>query len=226
MVKAVIFDLDDTLISEYQYIESGYSHVSQLLSNQFQEDSMEIKLILMELFHECPQNVFNRLYERLERTYTNEMITDLVQEYRNHDPVIAYYSDVLPCLLALKNKGIKMGIITNGYANAQKQKLRAVGRLEFFDEIILTDEIGSEYWKPHAKAYEMMKNRLKLDYGEMVYVGDNVSKDFVAPNKLGMKTVHIEREKGIYQGADVSYGLEFQAQYAIKSLWELMALFE
>ena len=224
MVRAVIFDLDDTLISEQQYIDSGYLHVSQLLSKQLNQDPKNIYFILTELFNENPRNVFNRLFDLMEKSYTNEMIMDLVEAYRKHEPIIDFYDDVLPCLEFLKQYNVKTGIITNGYAIAQKKKLIAVGGFELFDEIIITDELGSKFWKPHAKAYRMMKDKLKIDYAEMVYVGDNVSKDFVTPNTLGMKTVHIERKNGIYLLANHSYGQEFHAHYSIKCLNELCDL--
>ncbi|WLR61519.1 HAD family hydrolase [Guptibacillus hwajinpoensis] len=222
MIKAVIFDLDDTLVSEYQYIESGYSHISQLLSSRLNKDSKSINALLEDLFNQNTQNVFNRLYDLLEIQYTNEMIMDLVEEYRNHEPAIDFYDDVLPCLYDLKLQEIKTGIITNGYAKAQNLKLRVVKGFDHFDEIIIADELGKEYWKPHPKPYEMMSKKLNMAYSEMVYVGDNESKDFVSPNKLGMKTVHIRRPKGVYSDGYHSYGQDFQAQYSINSLKELL----
>ena len=224
MIKAVIFDLDDTLISEHQYIESGYSYVSQLLSNRFNRDSESINFTLKDLFNKSPKNVFNRLYDVLGIQYTNEMIMDLVMEYRNHEPVIGFYDDVIPCLEALKLRKIMTGIITNGYAEAQNQKLKIIRGFDHFDEIIIADELGREYWKPHPKTYELMREKLNVPYSEMIYVGDNVAKDFVTPNKLGMNTVHIKRPKGIYNDVFHSYGSDFQAQYSITSLKELIGL--
>ena len=222
MIKAVIFDLDDTLISEHQYIDSGYSHVSHLLSNRLNQDSESINFILKDLFNKSPKNVFNRLYDWLEIKYTNEMILDLVEEYRNHEPVIDFYDDVIPCLEALKHRKIMTGIITNGYAEAQNQKLKVIRGFDHFDEIIIADELGREYWKPHPKTYELMSAKLKVAYSKMMYVGDNMTKDFVAPNKLGMKTVHIKRPEGIYSDLFDSYGRDFQAEYSITSLKELL----
>ena len=52
MIKAVVFDLDDTLISEKKYIESGYQHISKLLSNRFNKDEQELYQLLTRLFYE------------------------------------------------------------------------------------------------------------------------------------------------------------------------------
>jgi len=224
MVKAVIFDLDDTLISEKNYIESGYLHISTLLSNRMNKDQQELNQILHELFNETPKNVFNRLFDKLEVIYTNNNIIELVEEYRTHLPTIHFFDDVIPCLEDLKKNRIKTGTITDGFANSQRQKLKAVKAIDYFDEIIITDELGREYWKPHPKAFEIMKEALNVEFSDMVYVGDNISKDFVTPNRLGMKTVCIYREKRIYKMKKCLYPQEFHAQYTIKTLYDLLVL--
>ena len=70
MVKAVIFDLDDTLISEKQYIISGYHHIAQVMHNRFKISEKEAFWELMKLFKESPKNVFNRFLDRYKIIYT------------------------------------------------------------------------------------------------------------------------------------------------------------
>jgi putative hydrolase of the HAD superfamily len=222
MVKAVIFDLDDTLISEKRYIQSGYRHIANLLSNRYNKDETEIYELLMELFNISPRNVFNGLLDNLGISYTQTNIIELVEEYRNHLPNIEFFNDVLPCIDILKKKKVKLGIITDGYANAQRKKLKAVKAIEYFDEIIVTDELGREYWKPHPKAFEKMKEELNVNFSEMIYVGDNISKDFITPNGLGMQTVIIYRKNGVYNNSNDIYSEKFHAQYSIKNMNELI----
>ena len=199
MVKAVIFDLDDTLISEQQYIESGYSHIATILSEKFQKDEKTIFTELMDLFNENPTNVFNRLLSGNGIDYSQEMIINLVQEYRNHMPNIKFYDDVFPCLEMLKEKGIKVGIITDGYANSQRKKLNALNAHYYFEEIIITDELGREFWKPHPKAFELMKNKFNVEFDEMIYVGDNPEKDFYISEIYPIITVRIQRGSSVYE---------------------------
>jgi putative hydrolase of the HAD superfamily len=197
VVKAVVFDLDDTLISERHYIESGYHHISALLSKRLGKNENDLYQLLLALFIEEPRFVFNRLLDRLGVSYSKDTILELVEEYRQHVPVIEYYADVVPCVTDLKKKGIKTGIITDGYANAQRNKLHAVKAYDYFDEIIITDELGREYWKPHRKPFEIMRQLLNVEFNEMVYVGDNPEKDFYAGSLLRIKTIRIYRE-GFY----------------------------
>lgn len=194
MVKAVVFDLDDTLISEKEYIKSGYRHIAGIIENRFAMDKNQVFYDLMSFFKVSPFNVFNRLYDKYQIEYSKEMILDLVNEYRGHFPDIQFYDDVLPCLLELKRTGVKVGIITDGYAIAQRQKLKAIQADEYFDEIIVTDELGREYWKPHPKAFEIIKERFGVSFDEMIYVGDNPGKDFYISTIYPVKTVRIFRD--------------------------------
>ena len=194
MVKAVIFDLDDTLISEKEYIKSGYRHIAEVIGQRFNINKDQVYIDLFQLFRESPHNVFNRLYEKYHIEYSKEMIIDLVNEYRGHFPDVQYYDDVMQCLNELKVLGIKIGIITDGYAQAQRQKLKAVEADMYFDEIIVTDELGRDYWKPHPKAFEIIKERFGVSFDEMIYVGDNPGKDFYISTIYPIKTVRIFRD--------------------------------
>ncbi len=194
MVKAVIFDLDDTLISEKEYIKSGYRHIAEVIGQRFNINKDQVYIDLFQLFRESPHNVFNRLYEKYQIEYSKEMIIDLVNEYRGHFPDVQYYDDVMQCLNELKVLGVKIGIITDGYAQAQRQKLKAVEADMYFDEIIVTDELGRDYWKPHPKAFEIIKERFGVSFDEMIYVGDNPGKDFYISTIYPIKTVRIFRD--------------------------------
>ena len=207
MVKVVIFDLDDTLTSEKEYIKSGYRHIAEIIQDRFTIDKNLVFDDLMNLFSVSPLNVFNRLYDKYRIEYSKEMILDLVVEYRGHFPDIQFYDDVLPCLSELKRSRIKVGIITDGYVIAQRQKLKAVQADEYFDEIIVTDELGRDYWKPHPKAFELMKEKFKVNFDEMIYVGDNPEKDFYISKIYPITTVRILRN-GEYKDKRYLEGIE------------------
>jgi putative hydrolase of the HAD superfamily len=222
MVKAVIFDLDDTLISETEYIKSGYEYIAKLLGAKYEKNGVEIFELLMELYSKSPKNVFNRLLDTLGIYCTNKNIIELVEEYRNHLPEIEFYNDVLPCLEFLLKKKIKIGVITDGYAKAQRQKLIAVKANNYFDEVIVTDELGREFWKPHPRPFEAMKDKLNVNFEEMVYVGDNPEKDFFISTVYPIKTIRINRN-GVHSQKNYLNGI--QENYLIHKLSELEFLF-
>lgn len=222
MIEAIVFDLDDTLISEKQYIESGFKAVAKELNRIYSLNSEEIFNKMLELFNESSINVFNRILDLLNIKYSENIILDLIRCYREHTPEIEFFEDVIPVINKLKKSGYKLGIITDGYKETQLRKIGVLKCYDLFDEIIVTDELGREYWKPHEKAYKLMAERMNVNLKNMIYIGDNVNKDFVTANKLGIKTVHINRENGIYD--DMEVPKDFRANNNIRSLLELIEL--
>lgn len=220
MIKAVVFDLDDTLISEHEYIQSGFTFIASILSEQYNLLQDDVFSQLMCLFKENSRNVFNRWLDLHQIEYTSEYIKELIGMYRNHIPNISLYKDAEFILKFLSEKNLKLGIITDGYKVTQRHKLSALNINSYFESIIVTDEIGRAFWKPHARAYELAKEQLGVEFNEMMYIGDNVSKDFITAKKLGIKTIHIKRDEGVYR--DLKYGQEYMADKVINSLQELV----
>lgn len=219
MIKAIVFDLDDTLISEREYIQSGFNVVAKSLSEKYELLQHDVFLKLMNLFQESPKNVFNRILDFYHIDYTVKDIKELIAIYRQHIPNISLYEDAELILKELTKTNLKLGIITDGYQVTQRNKLVSLNIDSYFNSIIVTDELGREFWKPHARPYELIKEQLDVEFNEMIYIGDNVSKDFITAKKLGMYTVQVEREEGIY--AELKVGQEYLALEKITSLLEL-----
>jgi putative hydrolase of the HAD superfamily len=93
---------------------------------------------------------------------------------------------------------VPLGIISDGPQQMQANKVEALGLIGRVDEIILTDAWGRQYWKPHVRAFEEMASRLRVSPQECLYVADNPSKDFIAPNALSWRTVQVRRAGGVY----------------------------
>ena len=178
MIKLVIFDLDDTLISEAEYVKSGYKVVSKFIEEKYKLNSEEVFEKLLIYFNDKIKNTFNKLLDDYQIIYTDDEIKELVNIYRNHKPNISFYKDVIPFVNQLKTKKIYTGIISDGYLNTQKNKIDALNANDLFDYIILTDELGKEFWKPNPKAFEMMIKKFNLKPEEIIYIGDNPKKDF------------------------------------------------
>ena len=107
MIKAVLFDLDDTLISELDYVKSGYKAVAVYLEPIVHLSVDTIFTLLWELFQVDSKMVFNRFFDSLNIKYKKEQILELISIYRNHEPNIQFYDDVLPFLNYLKESNIK-----------------------------------------------------------------------------------------------------------------------
>lgn len=191
-LKAVIFDLDDTLYSEKEYVRSGYHAVAKRLP---QLEDVEQKL--WNAFEHGKSAVDDVLIN--EGIYTEKMKQSCLETYRCHQPDIHLYDGVLPMLVELRKEGFLTGIITDGRPEGQRAKIKALGLEQYMNHIIITDEFGgTEYRKPNQKAFVLMKEYFSVDYDEMCYVGDNIKKDFIAPEKLGIRMVWFRNIDGLY----------------------------
>jgi HAD superfamily hydrolase (TIGR01549 family) len=110
--------------------------------------------------------------------------------YRNHKPKIHLYDGAKEMLAALRQKRVRIGIITDGRPEGQRNKIKALGLDKMVDDIIVTDELGgAQFRKPCDISFRIMANKWRMNYADIVYIGDNVNKDFQAPQQLGMKSV-------------------------------------
>lgn len=188
-IKGVIFDLDDTLYSEKQYVRSGYKAVAKLLGDEALADR------LWTYF----QNGKPAIDELLSELRCMRRKEECLKAYREQMPDITLYDGVVDLILELKSKGIKVGIITDGRVSGQKRKIQALGLDKLIDDIIITDELGgTQFRKPCDIAFRIMQRRWRLPFEQMVYVGDNAEKDFQAPKQLGMRSVFFRNKDGIY----------------------------
>lgn len=192
-IKAVIFDLDDTLYSEKDYVKSGFNaiekefpriaNISEKLWKVFENNGKAIDEVLKE-----------------ENIYSEENKNKCLNIYRNHKPDIHLYDGVREMLDNLKQQNVMLGIITDGRPEGQKAKIESLNIKDLFEEIIITDELGGiEFRKPNKTAFVKMHELMDFSYNQMLYVGDNINKDFIAPKELGMKSVWFKNSNGLYR---------------------------
>lgn len=191
-LKAVIFDLDDTLYSEKEYVRSGYGKIAKVIPQV--EDAAEK---LWTLFEEKKPAIDELL--KKEKIDSEEVKQACLHAYRYQIPDIHLYEGVAKMLKEFRASGLKLGIITDGRPEGQRAKLQVLSLETLVDEIIVTDEFGgAEFRKPNPIAFETMKERLGVEYAEMCYVGDNTKKDFIAPDQLGMRSIWFKNVDGLY----------------------------
>lgn len=191
-LKAVIFDLDDTLYSEKEYVRSGYQKIAEVIPEV--ENAAEK---LWNLFEEKRPAIDELL--KMENIQSEEVKQKCLYAYRFQIPDIHLYDGVREMLKEFKKNGLKLGIITDGRPEGQRAKIQVLGLENMVDEIIVTDEFGGpEFRKPNPIAFQTMKEKLGVEYEEMCYVGDNIKKDFIAPQQLEMRSIRFLNKDGLY----------------------------
>jgi putative hydrolase of the HAD superfamily len=213
-INAIVFDMDDTLYEEKEYVKSGFEAVGKWLKDEFQiigfyETAWSLVVSGEKSF------IFNKVLEKLNIVYDDTRIKKMVDYYRSHAPDIHLFDDA-KWILENLNETIKIGLISDGYLAAQEMKVHALQLQNKFHSVILSDKWGKEHWKPSQFPYIQSSRELQVPHDQCVYIGDNVSKDFIGAKRLGWTTIHIYRKDGLYSGIEARK--DYLAHYTVKDL--------
>lgn len=241
LLPIVIFDLDDTLYKECDYVRSGCRAVVNELSSRY---NISPRLLSESLANSASvaagfDSIISLVNKELSVTKKSNQcsslqtetvsISDLLDIYRNHTPELQLPDETGSLLEYLSSLGIKMGIITDGRSIAQRGKIRALGLEKYFspENIIISDEVGADKTKPDGFR-KIMNNFLEnIDQNtqvKFIYVADNPRKDFFWPNRLGWTTVQLLDPKGINIKGPIEVDQAHKAQIQINHLTDLISL--
>ena len=211
--KVVVFDLDDTLYKEIDFVKSAYQEIAESVGHP-------------ELFSQMMQwmKAGNNVFQKLNRCLGKETpIVEYLDIYRNHYPVISLSNGVADTLTELKYRGVILGVITDGRSKSQRNKISALGLEQWIEEknIIISEEFGSE--KTDEKNFLYFADLYPA--ATFTYVGDNPQKDFFAANRLGWLTIMLKDDgKNIHQQGKVP--MEYLPKVTISEFEELMEIFK
>ncbi len=128
-IKGVVFDMDDTLYPEKDFVFSGYRAVSEYVFNDF---GIDVESRLQSLFAGGMRgDLFSNVLKHYQLEFDENYVLKLVSIYRTHSPSIRPYVDI-QALNTLKNNGILLGVLTDGWLSVQQNKLDALGIKNLF----------------------------------------------------------------------------------------------
>lgn len=179
----LVFDLDDTLYKEIDFLKSAYKEISSFLAKQIDTPSELIFSDMLE-YYESGVNVFEEVIKKYNIKHID--INDLILIYRHHTPEIYLKNATEKLLMRLKEDAFKVCLITDGRIIQQRSKIHALGLSDYFDDVVISEEFGSE--KPNMNNFKYFEDTYG-DYLNYIYIGDNTKKDFIAPNNLGWHTI-------------------------------------
>ncbi len=189
-VKALVFDLDDTLYPEAAYVRSGFQAVARFLRA---EAGLDPEAVFLRLWTAHLRGDRGRLFDDLLAGHPEVTCgpARLVEVYRTHVPGLRLYPGMARFLDAAAARGLRLALISDGWLDAQVRKAAALDLPRWFDPVRFTDTWGRAYWKPHPRAFEEAERRLGLPPEALVYVANNPAKDFEAPRARGWRTVRV-----------------------------------
>lgn len=192
----LVFDLDDTLYLEQDYILSGFAHVSRWLGDRPAFRDFEERC--RHKFQQGERhNVFGIVLRELNIDPHPRLVQQLVHELRRHSPQIKLASDTVRLLRRLPPDA-QTAVITDGRLSTQLAKVAALKLHRHIAKIICTDTWGHAFWKPHPRAFAEVEAHFSVEGNQCVYFGDNPSKDFVTARQRGWQTVRVRRIGGLH----------------------------
>lgn len=192
-VKAVLFDLDDTLYPEIMFVRSGFQIVAGYVSAMYGFNRHSLISRMMEILHnEGRGKIFDILLKELG-IYSKKTLGTLILLYRTHEPSIKLYSDVIPTIKQLRSLKIRLGIVTDGMASIQRKKINALGLVNIIDSIIYSSELGKEFEKPAKLPFEIALDFLKVKANKALFIGNDIDKDIIGGISSGIISLLIDR---------------------------------
>lgn len=210
MIRAVLFDLDGTLLNTNELIYNSFCHAFKSV----------LKI-------ELPKEEITRLYGKplnkslVKYTDNEEELENLITAYRtynaeHHDGMCEPFSGVMELLKALKDKGIKLGIVTSKRKDVAERGMK-LGKVFDFMDVVISPELTEKHkpeGEPAIKACEI----LGVDPSEALMVGDS-SYDLLCGKNAGCFTCGVE-----YTALELKELLDVEPTYMVKDPLDILKL--
>jgi putative hydrolase of the HAD superfamily len=194
----VVFDIDDTLYLERDYVRSGFRAVGSWAQRWLGIDHFEAAC-LREFEAGRRSTIFNQALSACGIEPAPELISGLVEIYRTHEPCIQLAPDASQALGEL-TPHCPIAVISDGPVTSQSRKADALGLRRIASPVILTEAWGQQFRKPHTRAFREVATRVPAR--RYVYIADNPGKDFKGPRELGWATIRIRRTEGLHYSVE------------------------
>ncbi|WP_261338113.1 HAD family hydrolase [Rhizobium leguminosarum] len=191
MIRAVLFDLDETLIDKT-------AAVLTFLPLQYQrfrlgEHGIEEQRYIAEFLQLEKAGLVRKrdLYPRLAETFglPGDLAAALFHDFETVYPGMAVpMSGAKQTISTLKQYGVLIGVVSNGEGNVQRPKIAAAGLNEGLDLVVISGDIGLR--KPAREIFELAAGRLDLPVDNCLFVGDNPEADILGADNAGMHAVY------------------------------------
>lgn len=202
MIKAIVFDLDDTLYDclhendkavddTVRYVANELLHMDEdVVRKAFEKGRDTVKSQLSEWDMAAQHNrvlYFQKMLELLDVSpfkYDLQVYNYFWDNFLNR---ISLFPEALKFIDDARALGIKIGICTDMTAHIQFRKIDRLGLTDRLDAMITSEEAGVE--KPNRRMFDMIAEKLGVKNEEVIYVGDSYKKDVTGAKNAGMTPV-------------------------------------
>jgi putative hydrolase of the HAD superfamily len=184
----LVFDLDDTLYDELSYVRSGLRAVAAFAAAETGADAGRLTALLDEALAEDRSGVIDRAFARAG-IGSRKLVRRCIGVYRTHTPLLSLHPAAERCLQRFADH--RTFLVTDGNTTAQARKVAALGLERRFEKVFLTYRYGHDRSKPSPYCFEKIRALAGVRTCDVIYVGDNPSKDFVGLRPLGYGTIRV-----------------------------------
>lgn len=214
MKLILVFDMDDTLYDELNYVDSGFAAVARFLEQEELIDFSAAYTFMQARLAYGRGRIFDDLLMNFS-CYSRRNVRRCLSAYRLHKPDIRLYSEAESCLTRFKN--YPKYIVTDGNKVVQYNKLVALGLPQLVERCLITHRFGVKHAKPSPYCFMKICEWEKVDPIQVIYIADNPYKDFVGIKPFGFRTIRVLTG----QFRNVNLSEEYEAEHSIKSLTDL-----
>ncbi len=209
MIKAVIFDLDDTLYDEKQFVQSGFREASRYIALKYKKSEKKTYILLNKVLKINGRGkVFDNVLSDLDIYANQKVIKKLITKYRYCKRKLKFFPQAETVLSKLRRLDYRLGLITDGNSRVQRYKAELLSLNSYFHVLLYSRYYGIRNEKPSVFIYRKCLRKLKVKARESIYVGDNPHKDFITAKKIGVRTVRLMRGRFKHVILDRKYEAE------------------
>jgi putative hydrolase of the HAD superfamily len=191
VIAAVLFDLDDTLYDQRQWLDGAWKAVAVRAGEWGAADPAALEAALRAAADDGTDRggiIDNALVAVQARGVP---VAPLVATFRAHQPArLDPYPGVAAALRTLADR-VPLGLISDGDPVVQRAKLGALDLEPYFTTVVFSDEYGRAHRKPDRLPFQVALGALGVDPGDAVYVGDRPAKDIAGPAAVGMPAIRV-----------------------------------
>lgn len=185
-LRAVLFDLDDTLYPLAQFRHSGFRAVATHVDAAWGLAAAEALDVLERASQSTPGRELQALVAHAGRP--DDVVPDLLETIRRHVPAL-HLPEVSRFVLRRMRTSWRIAIVTNGQPAVQARKVRALGLEPMVDAVIYAAEHGSGIGKPEAAPFLAACRALGVPPTVAVFVGDDAVRDIDGAHAVGLRTI-------------------------------------
>jgi putative hydrolase of the HAD superfamily len=212
-IKAVVFDMDDTLLNWRQAEQAA---ILQLAALHFAAHGVSAERV-REVYNGVMAENFAAWKAKREWMYIDVRLGILNERLATHDRLkvedlvatfsreatakLAFLEGAEDAMRAARASGRKTAILTNGRSEVQRPKVFAFGLHTEVDFVGITGELG--VWKPDAMAFRLVLDNLGVQPEDALMVGDNEDFDITPAKGIGMQTCWVDPAARSHPDADL-----------------------